>query len=58
MEYNLREMNNAILIDSLDRIIKQEIQKLKTDKNTGLIAKKLEQSKVKIDFGYLIVQNI
>lgn len=49
MEYNLRKMNNAILIDSVDHLVKQEIQKLITDKNTGLIARKLEQSKVKID---------
>lgn len=58
MDYNLREMNNAVLIDSLDHIIEQEIQKLKSHKNTGLMAKKLEHLKVKNDLCCINVQNI
>lgn len=40
MEYSVREISNAVMIDSLDSIIQQESLKLEMDKNTGLIAKK------------------
>lgn len=39
MEYNLREKNNAALIDSLEYIIKQEKAKLEIDKTAVRIAK-------------------
>lgn len=46
MECNIREISNAVMIDSLDTIILQESRKLEMDKNTGLIAKKTNDIKV------------
>jgi len=46
MECNVREISNAVMIESLDTIIKQESRKLETDKNTGLLAKKSKVIKV------------
>lgn len=42
MECNVREISNAVMIDSLNTIIKQESQKLELDKNTGLLSKKFK----------------
>lgn len=39
MEFDVREISNAVMIDSLDSIIQRESWKLKADKNTGLLAK-------------------
>ncbi|XP_026817464.1 calponin homology domain-containing protein DDB_G0272472-like [Rhopalosiphum maidis] len=46
MECNVREISNAVMIESLDTIIQQESRKLEVDKNTGLIAKKSKVIKV------------
>jgi len=46
MEYNVREISNAVMIESLDTIIQQESRKLEMDKNTGLLAKKSKVIKV------------
>ncbi|XP_025198522.1 calponin homology domain-containing protein DDB_G0272472-like [Melanaphis sacchari] len=46
MECNVREISNAVMIESLDTIIQQESKKLESDKNTGLIAKKSKVIKV------------
>lgn len=46
MECNIREISNAVMIESLDTIILQESRKLEMDKNTGLIAKKSNGIKV------------
>lgn len=39
MDCGVREISNAVMIDSLDTIIQQENWKLEMDKNTGLLAK-------------------
>lgn len=46
MECYVRDISNAVMIDSLDTIIKQESQKLEIDKNTGLLSKKSKLLKV------------
>lgn len=46
MECNVREISNAVMIESLDTIIQQESKKLEMDKNTGLLAKKSKIIKV------------
>jgi len=46
MECNVREISNAVMIESLDTIIQQESKKLEMDKNTGLLAKKSKVIKV------------
>ncbi|XP_060864074.1 mitogen-activated protein kinase kinase kinase kinase 4-like isoform X2 [Metopolophium dirhodum] len=46
MECNVREISNAVMIESLDTIIRQESRKLEMDKNTGLLAKKSNVIKV------------
>jgi len=46
MECNVREISNAVMIDSLDTIIEQENRKLEMDKNTGLLARKSKVLKV------------
>jgi len=46
MECNVREISNAVMIESLDTIIQQESRKLELDKNTGLLAKKSKVIKV------------
>lgn len=46
MDCNIRDVSNAVMIDSLDTIIEQENRKLEMDKNTGLLAKKTKVLKV------------
>jgi len=46
MECNVREISNAVMIESLDTIIEQESRKLEMDKSTGLLAKKSKVMKV------------
>jgi len=46
MDCNVREISNAVMIDSLDAIIEQENRKLEMDKNTGLLARKSKVLKV------------
>lgn len=46
MECNVREISNAVIIESMDTIIQQENRKLEMDKNTGLLAKKSKVIKV------------
>lgn len=46
MEFNVGEVSNTVMIDSLDTIIQQENWKLKMDKNTGLLAMKSKTPKV------------
>lgn len=46
MECNVREISNAVMIESLDTIIQLESRKLEMDRNTGLLAKKSKVIKV------------
>lgn len=46
MECNVREISNAVMIESLDTIIQLESRKLDIDRNTGLLAKKSKVIKV------------
>lgn len=48
MDYNVCEISNTVMIDSLDTIIQQENWKLEMDKNTGLLAKKSKTPKVNL----------
>lgn len=55
MDCDIRAISNAVMIDSLDTIIKQESQKLEMDKNTGLLLKKSKVSKVNF---FILVRDI
>jgi len=46
MDCDVRDISNAVMIDSLNTIIDQENRKLELDKNTGLLAKKSKVFKV------------
>lgn len=59
MEYNVHEISNAVMIDSLDTIIHQESWKLEKDKNTGLLAQTSKLLKVTSQhFAFIVFKNL